>query len=79
MNIEYDGDVAKVSEYVTVKVGLPNYSNVEVSFGHSRTCDNDPPAIRKMATEIHLLNKKFIERRLHEYVALAEEIADKAN
>lgn len=79
MKVEEDGDIAKVSEYVTIKVGLPNYSNVEVSFGHTRPCENNPTAIRAMASNIHKLNQQFIERRLQEYVNFAGQIADDAN
>lgn len=75
--IEIDGDQAKVSEYVTVKIGIPDtYSSVEVNFGHSRTCPNTAVAIRQMATRIHNLNLKIIEERIQEVVEIAKEAID---
>lgn len=76
MAVDQDGDIAKVSEYVTIKVGLPNYSHVEISFGHSRPCDNTAAAIRTMGAQIHKLNKSVIEQRVQEYVELAMSIVD---
>lgn len=77
MQIEMDGELAKVSEYVTMKIGLPNYSHVELNFGHGRPCANTPPEIKRTAAAIHKLNMEMIERRIKEYVELAEDILDR--
>ena len=77
--VEEDGDLAKVSEYVTFHINIGDYSSIEVSFGHSRPCDNTPEDIMSVADEIHRLNERFIKRRARQYVAEAEKIARDTN
>lgn len=72
---DIEGEIAKVSEYVTFKINLGNYSSIEVSFGHSRPCNNNPADIQAVADEIHRLNERTIKRRARQYVAAAEKIA----
>jgi len=69
--------IIKVSEYVTLKIGIPNtYSSAEINFGHSRSCRNDPEQIALTSTLVHDFNADVAQRQAEEYITILQSLIE---